>query len=170
MRLLPGSTATVTAPGRADRTLGLAGGLRGFIPGRFVLNVDYPMNFDSPDPETQVPFTNAVGVSSLVSDPLCAAAPIHPFAPFADGSGSALSFKRTGAVSGKLVFSADPTTFAGCSGPESGTTTINLEGKLGVKKLADLTLTGTLADVPVGGGVNGTVTVSLEVKIDILDN
>ena len=66
-------------------------------------------------------------------------------------------------------FASDPTLLAGCAGPASGTTTLDLTGTLGIKKLADLTVTGSAPGVPVGGGVTGTVTVALHLKVNILD-
>lgn len=171
--VLPTSTATVTAPGRATRVLGLGGGLDGFIAGRFLLNSDYRISLahaaggrNGEPPRS----ANAVVVRSLVTDPLCASPAIHTLAPMAaEGVVSGLTFLRDGNVAGKLFLAADPTTLAGCAGPDTGATTLDLSGRLGVAKLADLLLTATLATVPVGGGATGAVDVALHLKINILD-
>ena len=169
VEVLPSSTATVAAPGRPDRVLGLSGGIDGFLPGRFVLNQDYAIavgaNADGGLPPGS---GNALVVSSFVSDPLCAGPAVHTVAAVA-ATGSSLSFANTGAVTGTLVLMADPTTLAGCAGPDTGSTTLALSGVVGEKKLADTVLTATVANVPVGGAVLGTVTVALHLRIDILD-
>jgi len=53
--------------------------------------------------------------------------------------------------------------------PETGTTTLELSGKLDALKLADATLTAKTFYVPVGGGNNATVNVVLHLKITLLD-
>lgn len=167
--VLPTSTATVAAPGRADRVLGLGGGLDGFIPGKFILNADYRVSLGIGAGNTLPRSANAVIVRSLVSDPLCSSPAVQTIAPMASGVGSSLTFLRSGAVTGSLVLAADPTTLAGCAGPGTGSTTLALTGTLGEEKLADLTMTGSATGVPVGGGVTGAVTVALHLKVNILD-
>ncbi len=166
--VLPTSTATVTAPGRADRVLGLGGDFDGFIPGKFILNTDYKITlgtaFGSP-----LVGGNAVVVSALVTDPLCAAPVVHTRAPLPGDASSSLTFLRSGAVSGTLVLAADPTTLAGCAGADTGTMTIALSGTLAEKKLADLTVTGSLTGVPAGGGVTASVAIELHLNVKILD-
>jgi hypothetical protein len=167
--VLPTSTATVTAPGRAERVLGLGGGLDGFIQGKFILNTDYRISLGIGAGNTLPRSADAVIVRSLVSDPLCSSPAVQTIAPMASGVGSSLLFLRTGVVTGSLVLASDPTTLAGCAGPDTGTTTLALSGVLGEKKLADLTLTGSTTGVPVGGGVSGTVSLALHLKVNIID-
>jgi hypothetical protein len=158
--VLPTSTATVTLPGHADRALGLGGTIDAFIPGKFVLNRDYLLNLRS----------SAMAVTSLVTDPVCASGTIHTGLPFAVGTPSALGFDSAGGVAGTLTLAADPLSLAGCAGPATGTTTLELSGKLDALKLADTTLTAKTFYVPVGGGGgNATVNVVLHLKINILD-
>lgn len=173
VNVLPPSTATVTAPGRPTRVLGLGGGIDGFINGKFVLNTDYRVDLGDLGGITGLNSSpvsgNALVVSSLVTDPLCSAPAIQTLAPVTTAAGSSLTFPQNGHVTGKLVLGADPTTLAGCSGPATGTTTLDLSGDLGITKLADLTLNATVPGVPVGGGVTGSVAIALHLKINILD-
>lgn len=168
--VLPESTATVRAAGRADRVLGLGGAIDGWIPGKFVLNSDYTIGLGYQIRRNVLPVTgDDVFVASLVPDPLCSAPSIQTATRVAPGTGSSMTFYRDGHITGRLILAADPTLLAGCAGPATGTTTIDLAGSLGVKKLADLTVTGTIPGVPVGSGLTGTVTVSLDLKVNILD-
>ncbi len=160
--VLPTSTATVTLPGHADRVLGLGGSINGFIPGKHVLNTAYAINLTGGD----------LAVRSLITDPVCTSGTFHPLAPLAPIATSdpaKLTFDTAGAVSGALGLAADPATLAGCAGPETGTTTLELSGKLDALKLADVTLAAKTFLVPVGGGNNATVNVVLHLKINILD-
>ncbi len=168
--LLPESTATISAPGRADRVLGLGGAIDGWIPGKFALNSDYTIGLGFQSQPNVQPVTNdEIFVRSLVPDPLCSSPSILTGARVAPDGGSNMTFLRDGHVTGKLVLAADPTVLAGCAGPATGTTSIDLAALLGVKKLADLTVTGTISGVPVGGGVTGTVAVALHLRVEILD-
>jgi len=168
--VLPESTATVTAPGRADRVLGLGGAIDGWIAGKFVLNSDYQVKLGFQPLPNLTPTTNdELYVRSLVPDPLCSSPSIQTGTRVAPDGGSSLTFFRDGHVSGKLVLASDPAVLAGCAGPATGTTSIDLSAVLAVKKLADLTTTGTITGVPVGGGVTGTVTLALHLKVNILD-
>jgi len=158
--VLPTSTATVTLPGHADRALGLGGTIDGFLPGKFPLNRDYKVNLTR----------SAMGVASLVTDPVCASGTIHtglPFAPIPPPS--ELAFQASGDVTGAITLAADPLSLAGCAGPATGTTAFTLSGKLDALKLADVTLTAKPLYVPIGGGNNMTVNVVLHLKITIVD-
>jgi hypothetical protein len=170
--VLPTSTATVTAPGRATRVLGLGGTLGGFIPGLFALNSDYRIVLGTGAGtgwEDMPASANAITVSSLVTDPLCATPAVSTTAGLAPGAVSGLTISRDGAVTSSIFLATDATTLAGCAGPATGTTRLDLVGVLGVKKLADTQLDVTIGGVPVGGGVTGSVGISLHLKINILD-
>ena len=169
VHLLPGSTATVTATGRPDRTLGLAGTIAGAIPGQFRLNTPFSVSLSR---ETLSPLTgeNVVSVDPLVPDPICSAPSIHTRAPLAGGSGSSLVFDtKTENATGTLVFAADPTTLAGCAGPATGTTTVALSGKLGLTGFSDFVLTGQVPNITIAPGVVANVAVSLRLSVEILD-
>ena len=170
--VLAASTATVSATGRPERAIGLGGAIDGFIPGKFVLNTDFRIDL-GPDADTRgnapAPGANVLFLRSLVTDPLCASPAIHPWAPVSGGTGSSLTLLRNGSVTGRIVLSADATTLAGCAGPETGTTTFDVAGKVDTAQLADLTLVATIPGVAVGAGLTGTVTVALHVKITIVD-
>ena len=168
IQVLPASTATVTATGRPDRTLEIGGVFAGFIPGKFVLNSDYMMRLKPTSAALGVT-PSGLSVRSLVTDPLCASGAIQTSAPLASSVPSQLTFLRNGVVTAKLILDADPSTFAGCAGAPTGTTAIDLTGKLGTSLLADVLLTGTVAGLPVGGGVGATVSLALHVKVAILD-
>lgn len=160
------STATVKVLGRADRVLSLSGAIDGFIPGKFILNSDYKIQLNGLADRSS---SSALVVSALVTDPLCSAGTIRTIAPLKLGGGSSLTVLRNGSVAGTFDLASDPGTLAACAGPDTGTTTLDLKGLLGVANLADLTLNATLPYVPVGGGTVGTVSISLHLKITILD-
>jgi hypothetical protein len=169
--VLPTSTSTVTAPGRADRILGLGGVMNGFIGGKFVLNAGFKIGLGGDEnPLDGSWHTNdAIVVASLVTDPLCSAPAVRTLAPVTHASVSSLSFPPSGAVTGTLVLSADATTLGGCAGPDTGSTTLALSGTPGEKKLADLLLSATVPGIPVGGGISGTASIALHLKINLLD-
>ena len=159
--VLPGSSITVNVPGHDARILPLVGELRGFIPGAFLLNSDYypielQKGFLSLDPFT--PNAVCAGPAPPVSFPLAANPKI-----------SSLRFPRNGAVTTTLALDADPLGFAGCAGPVTGDTTLKLAGKLGIKKLAAVELTGTIDGIVIASGVTASATINLILKIDILD-
>lgn len=104
-----------------------------------------------------------------MTDPLCASGAIQTSAQLASSPPSQLTFLRNGVVTANLKFDADPSTFAGCAGAPSGIIAVDLTGKLGTALLSDVLLTGTVAGVPVGGGVAATVSLTLHVKVNILD-
>ena len=168
IQVLATSTATVSAPGRPDRTLGLGGVFAGFIPGKFVLNTDYVMQLKPTSAALGVT-PSGLTVRSLVTDPLCSSGAIQTSAPLASSFPSQLTFQRNGVVTAKLTLDADPSTLAGCAGGPSGTVAIDLTGKLGTALLSDVLLTGTVAGVPVGGGVGATVSLALHIKVSIFD-
>jgi hypothetical protein len=168
IQVLPASAATVTAAGRPDRTLGIGGVFAGFISGKFILNTDFLMRLKPTSAGLGVT-PSGLTVRSLVTDPLCASRAIQTSAPLASSSPSQLTFLRNGVVNAHIVLDVDPSTLAGCAGAPSGTVTIDLTGKLGTAHLSDVLLTGTVAGVPVGGGVGATVSLALHVKVTILD-
>lgn len=155
--VLDGSAITVTAPGRPDRTLPLGGSITGLIPGKFVLNSTWHAQLRG----------GSLAMRSLVTDPLCAGTAYHLVSPL--GSGSTATFETDGRVSAALVLAADPVSLAGCAGAATGATTLQLSGALGERKLADLTLAGSLAGVPIATGVAATMTVTLRLSVAIRD-
>lgn len=157
--VLPTSAATVTLPGHTDRVLGLGGTISGFLPGKFLLNTAYKIRL------TQ----SAAAVTSLVTDPVCATGTIRTGLPFALGTPSSLSFDAAGNVTGTIAFASDPLSLAGCAGPANGTTALDLSGKLGALKLADVTLTAKTFYVPIGSSNNLTVNVVLHLNVAIVD-
>lgn len=170
--VLPSSTATVTAPGRATRVLTLGGGISGLIPGKLKLNTDYAVRLGgilgAPGNRPYLP--DALWLRTVVVDPLCASPAIQTGMTLTPSGPSVLTFRHDGGVSGTLELAGDATALAGCAGPVTGTTKLTLTGKLGAKQLADVELTAKLTGVPVGGGVTGEVAIDLHLNVMILDS
>ena len=170
--LLAHAARPVAANQQPKAVLGLGGILGGFIPGVFQLSRDYRITLGTGGGtgwEDLPASASGIAVTSLVTDPLCATPAVATTAPLATSAVSGLAISRDGAVTGTIVLAADATTLAGCAGPATGTTRLDVVGVLGVKKLADAPVEVTLNGVPVGGGVTGSVAIELHLKINILD-
>lgn len=145
IRLLPGSTVTLSAAGHADRTAPLRGVLRGGIPSPFRLGDEIPIN-------------RAIGgltPDGLPADPLCPAVP-PPTLLSADGE---MRLPPSGPVRLGVMLSGTgaPPTACTTSGVTGWTTTIILSGTIGPQGLLALRLNGS-AD---------GITLSLLVQVDL---
>ena len=161
LTLLDGSAMTIRAPGHADRSTALTGTLAAHKPGRLILNKDYD-------------FTVVSGVISAAAppaDPLCEPDPDAwpgSFAPQPDISTALLRVDGTASYS--YVLPVDAARLTGCRGHGSGpTTTVDFTGKLDSRKLSRLPLTATVTGITLADGTAATVTFSVFVKVDILD-
>ena len=160
--LLEGSLMTISAPGHADRVSVLTGVLAARKPGRLIINQDYDFTVVS----------GAISATQPTVDPLCAAdvdgwpasLPVQP-----DVSTALLRVNGTASYSYTLPVNAVRLT--GCRGNGTGasTTVVDFTGKLDIHKLTRLPLTATVSGITLADGTQATVTFSVFVKVDILD-
>jgi len=75
-----------------------------------------------------------------------------------------------GTASYSYVLPVDAARLTGCRGRGSGpTTTVDFTGKLDSRKLSRLPLTATVSGIVLADGTQATVTFSVFVKVEILD-
>lgn len=154
--LLPGSSVVVRRAGHADRTLALAGQLRGTIAGQIQLGSDIAIAQVSGDLSFPV----------LEPDVQCSGPRYRTsFAPWREAS---LVMRQSGDVTFTLPLDLDPASLAGCNEPSApGRTALTLTGKVGDGGLSKLAVSGTLPGVTLAPGVTGDVTVSLLLNVDL---
>ncbi len=160
--LLDGSVMTISAPGHADRVSVLTGVLAARKPGRLIINQDYDFTVVS----------GSISATQPPVDPLCSAdsdgwpasLPVQP-----DVSTALLRVNGTASYS--YVLPVNAVRLTGCRGNGTGatTTTVDFTGKLDAHKLSRLPLTATVTGITLADGTAATVTFSVFVKVDILD-
>jgi hypothetical protein len=132
LRLLAGSTVTISAAGHADRTSPVNGVLSGSIPSPFRLNDDISIRGA----------TGGLVPVDLGADPLCAGA-VAP-RTLQVTPASAVTLRASGRVTFDVVLAGTPAQLGGCApGPPTGTTTLQLTGQTGARGLLALNLDGT---------------------------
>jgi hypothetical protein len=156
--VLDGSSITVQATGRPDRTFAVGGLVRGAIPGLFRPNTD--INVGS--------MVGGLFLRTLQTDTICGGtfATELPLTP--KGGSSNLVLKASGEGIWTLALAVDALSLAGCAAPAApATTTLTLTGKVTPDGLVKFPLTGSVTGVLVASAVTGTVTVSLLVNVDL---
>lgn len=155
--LLPGSSITATAPGRADRSTPVTGVVRGATRGTIVLNGDIAIDG----------FLGAVHLPSFAPDPLCPGT--APPATTEAIGGSQLDIGANGSVRFDLSLAGSPAQVFGCgpAGALAGATTFPLTGTVGPKGLTEQALTGTAPGIVLPGGTQGGLVANLTVNIDL---
>ena len=161
LSLLDGSVMTISAPGHADRSVALTGTLAAHKPGKLILNADYDFTVVS----------GTISAPAPAADPLCSADPDPwpgTFAPQPDISTALLRVNGTASYS--YVLPVDAARLTGCRGHGSGpTTTVDFTGKLDSHKLSRLPLTATVTGITYADNTQATVTFSVFVRVEILD-
>ena len=157
--VLDGSALAVKAAGRPDRSMPVAGELRGVIPGVFRPNTDIQV----------VSLTGALRVSSLRIDPLCAGTgPFTTEFPVVPGGPSNLLLKASGEGTLTVALAADRLSLAGCAAPATPSpTTLVLTGKVNADGLLKFPISGAVTGVPIADGVTADVTVGLVLNVDL---
>ena len=156
--VLEGSSLTVQAPGRPDRTLPVGGVLRGVIPGRFRPNTDISISA----------MTGALSLSSITPDPLCTGATYSLVLPLAQGGPSKMLLRASGHAELSLELAADPLSLAGCAAPASpGRSALTIARQVTPQGLVRLPISGAIGGVPIAPDVAATVTVNLLVNVDL---
>lgn len=155
--LLPGSSITATAPGRADRSTPVTGVVRGATRGAIVLNRDIAIDG----------FVGAVQLPSFAPDPLCPGT--APPATTEAIGGSRLDIGANGSVRFDLSLAGSPAQVFGCgpAGALAGATTFPLTGTVGPKGLTEQALTGSAPGIVLPGGTQGGLAANLTVNIDL---
>ena len=161
--VLTGSTETVSAAGRSDRTAAVSGTLTGEIPATFRPNTDITTSITA----------GALTLTGLPADSQCTpdgAAEPRAF-PVADGAGSSATLHASGHVDLTLVVRRDLFSFTGCLPaaltPTTGATSLTLSGQVGSGGLSSLTLTGNAGPLALAGVGDATVALKLVVSIDL---
>lgn len=149
IRLLAGSTITLSTAGRPDRTSPVNGVLRGFIPSPFRLGQDVSITRTG---GSLVP----VG---LPADPLCPGT--SPPTSLQVTRASTMTVFQGGRVTLTMTLNGSASQLIGCGPPGSltGTTTIALTGRTGPRGLLALSLDGSA----------GGITLNLLVVVDLSD-
>ena len=157
MTVLAGSTITASAPGRPDRSSPVAGTFRGWIPGMFHPNTDVGVDYT----------TGGLVPTAFPADPLCPGTTAPASFDLAATSHQTLAASGQGNTT--LILNGGPSQLFGCgpAGPLTGTTTIPLSGHVGPKGLLELSLTGSVSDIPLPGGSTGGLAANLTVNIDL---
>ena len=174
--LLEGSSMTVKVAGRPDRTSGLTGELRGYIPGKFRPNTDI-----------QITLTRgSISATSLPGDPACTPAgrqypsaiglyvtPVYPgtLKPTETLlSGQTMTLLASG--SGSLVLTLDQDYVAaltGCksAGGDAASFPVGFAGQVGPTGLVQFTITGGTDGLKLSDGATASVVFTLVLKIDL---
>lgn len=154
--LLDGSSITVRAPGRPDRTIALTGIVRGFVPGKFTPGSDIALGT----------LTGGLWMRMLQVDSLCSGAGVATDFPVVAAAASQLLLEASGDATLTLALKADAASLAGCASGGAGPTALTLTGKVTPDGLLKLPLTGSISGVAIAPGVTATVTLNLLVNVD----
>ena len=134
--VLDGSTVTIRAAGRMDRTLPMSGALRGQARGRYDPSQDLEIGT----------IRGALWLRSVQPDPICAGTAYQAEMPVAQGgaSGMLLTTRNDVPIALTLELAADPISLAGCATPiGGGMTRMSLTGARDANGLGALPLSGT---------------------------
>lgn len=155
--VLDGSTITVKAPGRPDRSNALGGLVRGFIAGPFrpYTNIDVGT------------LSGGFWLRSLQVDSICSGSGIVTDYPVVPAAASQLLLKASGEATFTLALKPDAASLAGCASAGAGPTALTLTGKTTADGLVKLPLTGSISGVTIGPGALATLTFNLLLNVDL---
>ena len=155
--LLPTSTIKVTGPSRPVRKMSLGGELSWILPDLRRANKDYLVDLKS----------TTLTLRGLAVDPLCAGQNYATSFGLATDVPSQAWFWTTGGVGIALKLNVTPQSLAGCSGPATGSTTVQLRGdRVFDSSPDDLVLKGAVEGIPIATDVVATASVTLHLKLD----